>query len=266
MLKGKNLSFQRGDQLILKQIELNLNQGEMLGLIGPNGAGKSTLLRLLAGVIAPDSGQLWLDEIPFETHTRKTRARRIAYLPQNNQVAWPLHVERLVALGRIPHLEPWQSLGTSDQAIVERLIKQTDLLDLRQRRYDTLSGGEQARVLLARALVTEPHILLADEPVAALDPAHQLDVMQLLAQHCKEGHAAIVVLHDLSLASHFCHRLQLLLHGTTLAVGAPEEVLTKDHLACAYAIELTHMDMSRHAPFSLPWRRLSNPPKTPTEQ
>ncbi len=256
MLNAEGLCFFRGDQVILDEIDLELGRGEMLGLIGPNGAGKSTLLRLLAGVLTPDAGSLSLDGRPIDTLTRRERARRIAYLPQLNQIAWPLSVERLVELGRLPHLEPWQHPGPDDRTIIERVIVQTDLLALRQRPFDTLSGGEQARVLLARALVTEPDILLADEPVAALDPAHQLDVMDLLSDHCDAGKSAIVVLHDLTLSAHYCDRLQLLLDGATLAEGAPEEVLNEDNLADAYAIELSEPEENALAPFSLPWRRL----------
>ncbi|MEJ2692705.1 MAG: ABC transporter ATP-binding protein [Candidatus Thiodiazotropha sp.] len=257
MLLGEALSLYREGRLILDGVDIALGRGEMLGLIGPNGAGMSTMMRLLAGVLQPDGGRLSLDGRPFEALSRQARARRIAYLPQLNQVAWPLSVERLVELGRLPHLEPWQQPGPEDRAIIERVIVQTDLLELRQRRFDALSGGEQARVLLARALVTEPDILLADEPVAALDPAHQLDVMQLLSDHCEAGRSVIVVLHDLTLAAHFCHRLQLLLEGATLAEGAPDEVLDEENLADAYALELVETDMIAASPFSLPWRRLT---------
>jgi iron complex transport system ATP-binding protein len=259
MLVAEALSLYRDDRAILDEVDISLSRGEMLGLIGPNGAGKSTLLRMLAGVLQPDTGQLWLNGKPIETLSRRERAQRIAYLPQLNQVAWPLSVERLVELGRIPHLEPWQRPGPADRVIIERVIVQTDLLALRQRRFDTLSGGEQARVLLARALVTEPDILLADEPTAALDPAHQLDLMQLLCDHCEAGQSAIVVLHDLSLAAHFCHRLQLLFEGATLAEGLPEEVLDEDNLADAYAIEPAAPEETALTPFTLPWRRLQQP-------
>jgi iron complex transport system ATP-binding protein len=256
MLSAEGLCFHRGERVILDQVDLELGRGEMLGLIGPNGAGKSTLLRLLAGVLTPTVGSLTLDGRAIDHMTRRERARRIAYLPQLNQIAWPLSVERLVELGRLPHLEPWQHPGPDDRAIIERVIVQTDLLALRQRPFDTLSGGEQARVLLARALVTEPDVLLADEPVAALDPAHQLDVMQLLSDHCEAGQSVIVVLHDLTLAAHYCDRLQLLLEGATLADGLPDEVLNDENLADAYAIEVTEPVVSAFAPFYLPWRRL----------
>ncbi|MEW8535381.1 MAG: ABC transporter ATP-binding protein [Candidatus Thiodiazotropha endolucinida] len=256
LLYGESLFVTRNNQPILQDVDIVLERGEMLGLIGPNGAGKSTLLRLLAGVIEADTGSLSLNETPISSVPRSERARRIAYLPQLSEIAWPMSVERIIELGRTPHLEPWQSVGEADREIIERVICHTDLLDFRERSFNTLSGGEQARVLLARAMVTEPDILLADEPVSALDPAHQLDVMNLLRQHCESGHSVIVVLHDLSLAAHYCHRLQLLHHGMTLAEGSAEEVLNEKNLADAYEIELTKANGKALKPTSLPWRRL----------
>ncbi|MCU7860370.1 MAG: ABC transporter ATP-binding protein, partial [Candidatus Thiodiazotropha sp. (ex Lucinoma kastoroae)] len=160
LLSGHALCFCCDAQPILDDVDITLAGGEMLGLIGPNGAGKSTLLRLLAGVITADKGVLSLEGKPISTVTPRERARRIAYLPQLSEIAWPMSVERLVALGRIPHLEPWQHPGPYDTEIIERVIAETDLLPYRDRPFNTLSGGEQARVVLARAMVSEPDILL----------------------------------------------------------------------------------------------------------
>ncbi|MES9942656.1 MAG: ATP-binding cassette domain-containing protein [Candidatus Thiodiazotropha sp. 6PLUC2] len=255
-LIGQGLCFKKSGQTILKQIDVHIDQGEVLGLIGPNGAGKSTLLRLLAGVAEPDQGRLTLAGKPVSAFTPKQRAQRIAYLPQLSEIAWPMSVERLVALGRLPHLEHWQQPTTEDMVLIETVMRQTDLIPFRHRAYNTLSGGEQARVQLARALVTEADILLADEPVSALDPAHQLDVMTLLSAYCKTGHAVIIVLHDLALAAHFCTRLQLLHQGATLAEGSVESVLSDQHLETAYAIAINSSDKQMQHPFSLPWRRI----------
>ena len=256
LLSGKGLCVSRAQREILNGVDIELNSGEMLGLIGPNGAGKSTLLRLLAGVIKPDSGELRLDDKPLTSIPQPERARRIAYLPQLSEIAWPMSVERIIELGRTPHLEPWQEPGEKDRAIIKQVMQQTDLMTFRDRAFNTLSGGEQARVLLARAMVTQPHILLADEPVSALDPAHQLDVMELLRQHCESGHAVIVVLHDLSLATHYCHRLQLLYRGSTIAEGTAEAVLNEKNLADAYDIALTHTKGNTAKPTGLHWRRI----------
>ena len=257
LLSGNGLRVSREQREILTDVAIDLQAGEMLGLIGPNGAGKSTLLRLLAGVMKADAGELSLEGRPMASIPQPERARRIAYLPQLSEIAWPMSVERIIELGRTPHLEPWQEPGEHDQAIIEQVMEQTDLMTFRDRAFNTLSGGEQARVLLARAMVTQPDILLADEPVSALDPAHQLDVMDLVRQHCESGRSVIVVLHDLSLAAHYCHRLQLLHQGATLAEGSAEAVLDEKNLADAYDIALSNTDGSVRKPTDLSWRRLN---------
>jgi iron complex transport system ATP-binding protein len=178
----------------------------------------------------------------------------MAYLAQEGVVHWPLTVERLVELGRHPHLEGWHRCGEEDRRVVEKSMREADILELRERTFDTLSGGERTRVLLARALAVEPTILLADEPVAALDPAHQLDLMALLRNHCDQGGAAIIVLHDLSLAAHFCHRLQLLHHGKSVANGAPEIVLSAENLERVYKIRAPQ-GLSSSTPIPVPWER-----------
>ncbi|ODB99937.1 hypothetical protein A3197_05985 [Candidatus Thiodiazotropha endoloripes] len=257
-LIGRGLCFNRQGQSILGQIDVHIEAGEMLGLIGPNGAGKSSLLRLLAGVTTADAGRLTLAGKPLNQLPPKRRAQRIAYLPQLSEIAWPMSVEHLVALGRLPHLDDWQKTSLEDRAIIDRIIEQTDLTAFRNRPYNTLSGGEQARVQLARALVTEADILLADEPVSALDPAHQLDVMALLQTYVQAGHGVIIVLHDLALAAHYCSRLQLLHQGRTLAEGRADEVLTDHHLEAAYGIAINPAEQQPQHAFALPWRRIES--------
>jgi iron complex transport system ATP-binding protein len=166
-------------------------------------------------------------------------------------VHWPLIVERLIELGRLPHLDGWQQPSDEDAELVKLVMQQTDVEHLRGRIFDTLSGGEAMRVLLARALATEPMLLLADEPVAALDPAHQLKVMQLLRDHCESGGASIVVLHDLALASHFCDRLQLLNTGKTVAEGDSATVLSEKNLSEVYGIRVSPDLASATEAFSL---------------
>ncbi len=260
LLQGSGLSLTLGGQTILDQVDIALKPGEMLGLIGPNGAGKSSLLKILAGLIEPNSGSLLLGEQLFDSMPSSQRARRIAWLAQQGEVHWPLTVENLIELGRTPHLSHWQKPSQKDREVIEQVLVQTDLKDLRQRRFNTLSGGERARVLLARALAAEPKILLVDEPVAALDLAHQLDVMSLLSGYCNKGRGVIVVLHDLSLAAHFCHRLQLLHKGRVLAMGSAESVLNPEHLMTAYQIK--SRQTTAGDPFAIPWQRISDPDKS----
>ncbi|MEN8179698.1 MAG: ABC transporter ATP-binding protein [Pseudomonadota bacterium] len=260
LLLGKDLSLTLSGRKILDRVGISLQPGEILGLIGPNGAGKSSLLKIIAGLLSANTGTMHLGGIRYSDIPPAQRARRIAWLSQQGEVHWPLSVETLIELGRAPHLAPWDQPTQKDRDAIERVIKATDLQALRQRPFNTLSGGEQARVLLARALATKPEILLADEPVAALDLAHQLDVMSLLSNYCKAGRGVIVVLHDLSLAAHFCHRLQLLHHGKVLAVGSTESVLSPEHLMKAYRIR--PQINTTGDPFAIPWQRISESDQT----
>jgi len=252
-LHASQLSISLGGRQILKSLSFNLQSGEMLGLIGPNGAGKTTLLRLLAGLLKPDDGSISLDDISYTKLTPQLRAKKMAYLAQSGTAHWPMSVERIVALGRLPHLSDWQKPSENDEQIIQRIMQQTDLIGFEQRAFNTLSGGERARVLLARALVAEPEILLADEPVAALDLAHQLEMMTLLKQFCNQGGAVVVVLHDLRLAAHYCDRLQLLTHGSELANGSPTEVLSEHSMEQAFGIRMREGTGSISTAFALPW-------------
>ncbi|OOZ36055.1 ABC transporter ATP-binding protein [Solemya velesiana gill symbiont] len=251
-LMGTGLSMEIAQHKILQETDIQLAPGELLGLIGPNGAGKSTLLRGLAGLLDLSAGDVTLDERDLQSYHPDVRARKIAYLAQNGEAHWPIKVQRLVELGRTPHLSAWQRPGGTDEEIVHNAMRATDTWTLRDRIFSTLSGGERMRALIARALAVEPEIILADEPVAALDLAHQLDVMELLLDHCRAGGSAIVVLHDLPLAAHYCNRLQLLDKGRTIAVGVPSEVLTQENLHQVYNLVPRSESFSSDI-FTLPW-------------
>ena len=232
MVRLDNLSVTLGGRQVVAGISTELTGG-LIGLVGPNGAGKSSLVRAIAGLV-PSEGTILIDgkrALPL-----RERARRIAYLPQGQAVFWPVTVERLVALGRLPHLAPFARPAHTDHAAIERALTRTDLLDLRDRSIDELSGGERARVLLARALAVEAPLLLADEPLAALDPAHQIEVMQLLRAEAARGAAVIAVLHDLTLAARWCDRLLLMDKGQLVADGAPREVLTAERIDAVYGV------------------------------
>lgn len=254
-LHGENLVVSLGGVAILKGVDFNLKAGEMLGLIGPNGAGKTTLLRVLAGLLKPRSGSLLWEASDYLQLPPGERAKRISYLAQNGTAHWPMSVERLVALGRLPHLSDWQQPGESDEEVIQQVMAETDLTDFRTRQFNTLSGGERSRVLLARALVAEPKLLLADEPVAALDLAHQIEVMSLLQCYCQRGGSVVVVLHDLRLAAHYCDRLMLLVAGETLAEGSPDSVLTGENMARAFGVRLSSAAGTIAETLKLPWER-----------
>ncbi len=233
-LRGLRIDY--GARPVLHGVTLDLAPGALIGLIGPNGAGKTTLLRACASLIPPTAGQVLLQDRPLEGWNRRARARAVGYLAQEKAALWPVAASRLVALGRLPHLGPWDSLSPSDEAEVAKAMTATDVQHLAQRPVTEISGGELARVLIARLLAGTPSVLLADEPVSGLDPAHAMQVLSIFRALAHEGRTVVVVLHDLALASRFCDRLVLMSDGTVVADGAPLDVLSPAHLARYYGI------------------------------
>lgn len=231
VLEARALAYVADGTTLLSNVDLQLHAGEVLGIVGPNGAGKSTLLKLLAGIEVPSSGQVLLDAAPL--HASEKTARELGWLEQRPQVQWSLQVEQVVALGRLPH-------GDADTAHAEQSIAHafaTTATDgLRERAFHSLSEGEKVRVHLARVLAAEPRIVLADEPVAALDPWYQLQVLDLLRAEARRGKAVALVLHDLQLAARYCERLLVLDRGTVKACGPAAETLTESLLADVWRI------------------------------
>ena len=255
LLEAERISVDLGGRTVVNQVSLRAAAGQLLALIGPNGAGKTTLLTAVAGLRRFRGSVRWQGR-PLATLGRRERARVLAYLPQGHIAHWPLTVRRLVELGRLPHLAPWRTPVAADRLAVEEAMQRTDIAELAERPFDTLSGGERARVMLARVLAVEAPLVLADEPVAALDPYHQLRVMELLRDYADSGAALVVVLHDLTLAARFCDELLLLREGALVARGPADEVLSAAHLAEAYrvtALRGEHEDQR----YVLPWRRLA---------
>jgi iron complex transport system ATP-binding protein len=230
LLSLENLTVTRGDRRVLDGVTLSVGQGEFVGLIGPNGAGKTTLLRAALGLL-PHGGRSSLSALPLAS-----RARQAAFLPQSRDIAWPVTVETVVALGRAPHG------AKGSEAAVTRALDRMDLAPFRHRPATDLSGGEQARVLIARALAQDTPLLLADEPVAGLDPAAQLRTMQVCAALAAEGRAVIASIHDLGLAALHCTRLVLLQHGRIAADGPARDVLTDDLLSRVFGVRGFHAD------------------------
>jgi iron complex transport system ATP-binding protein len=236
MLAAKNLVVRAGAATILDDCSLELKPGELLGVIGPNGAGKSTLVAALAGLRQASAGTVWLNEQPLTALSARERAQRIAYLPQLSEVSWPICVERLVELGRLPHLELRARMNEIDHAAVVRALEITGMLPMRARIVSTLSGGERARALLARALATQSAYLVVDEPAAHLDPRYQRSVFACLQAAAQTGTGVIVVLHDLSLALQFCDSLVLMHGGKVTADGLPDEVINAPRTRDAFSL------------------------------
>ncbi|MET0357129.1 MAG: ABC transporter ATP-binding protein [Cellvibrio sp.] len=257
LLNAKNISLALGNKIVVEQMNIHINAGEFVGLIGPNGAGKSSLLRMLSGLVKPANGDIELT--PKDTKTSinnisaKARAQFMAYLAQHETPAWPLSVKNLVALGR----SPWNStvkITADDEAAINIALNMTDVNLLAERPVTELSGGELQRTLLARVFAGNPKLIIADEPIVALDVYHQLHIMELLQAHATQGGAVIAALHDLSLASRFCTRLVLMHHGRLVAEGSPINVLTPENLAKVYGIS-AHVDCREDGVVIIPIKR-----------
>lgn len=240
-LKIDNISLELGGASILTDVSATLNKGEIVGLVGPNGAGKSSLLRSILGLVKIKNGSIIIDDKNIDEMTLKERAQKMAYAAQGSPVYWPLTVEHIVGLGRVPHLNPWQKLTVDDQLIIDYAIDRTDCSHLRERSVTSLSGGERARVLLARVLATQAAYILADEPVAALDPAHQLQVMDILKNLTSSDYGVMVVMHDLGLAQRYCNRIIMLNDGNMLGQDKPDVILNDENLASVFAVRASRL-------------------------
>ena len=230
VLAAENITVSRPSagknrRAVLRAVSLQAHAGEFLAVLGPNGAGKSTLLAALAGLSRPDTGQVLLDAHSLSRLSPRQLAARRSYLPQNPRLEWPITVERLVALGLTPRLPATGGLPPGFEPAIERALEACDLVARRAQPATTLSGGEFARAMLARAIVGEPQILIVDEPVTGLDPAHAMTMMRLLTNIAGNGTLVIASLHDLTLAGRHATRILAAVDG---GVAADTEALTEE--------------------------------------
>jgi len=237
VLDASKLCVRRGARAILDDVSLHAESGDFVAVIGANGAGKSTLLSVLAGLLKPDSGSVMLEGVSIRTFSGIQLARRRAYLPQNPRCEWPISVERLVALGLTPTLPALGGLPASFSPKITQALQVCDLLDHREQAATTLSGGELARAMLARALVAEPDVLIVDEPTVGLDPKHALDTARRLQLLARSGKLVIASLHDLTLAGRFATRIFALSNGRVAGDGATLSTLTPALIRAAFEVD-----------------------------
>ena len=240
-ISAEGVVVRLGGNLVVDGVTLALKAGELAVLIGPNGAGKTTLVRALAGLI-PAEGRIAIEGRSLASLAPRERARRIAYLPQGHAFHWPMAVAAVVTLGRHPYGDVFSGVTEADRAAVERALVATDALRFAARAVTELSGGERARVALARALASDAPILIADEPTTSLDPRHQLTVMALLTNIAHGGTAVLAIVHDLALATRFADRLMIMDRGRLVAEGSPREVLTRERIAAVFGVEAEIID------------------------
>jgi iron complex transport system ATP-binding protein len=252
-IEARDVTARFGRVTILEAANVTIRPGQMIGLIGPNGSGKTTLLRMLAGLRAAEGGLVLYNGRSIKEIGLGELARNIAYLAQSANVHWHMQVESVIELGRLPHRRVLHGLTAADREAVERAIRACDVAAFRTRTMSEVSGGERLRILLARALAVDAGLLLADEPIAALDPLHQLQVMELLQQTARQGRGVVVVLHDLALAGRYCDRLVLIADRHIVADGAPSEVLTDVNIERAYGVAVVRGEHCG-TPYLLPWK------------
>ncbi|RME68134.1 MAG: ABC transporter ATP-binding protein [Alphaproteobacteria bacterium] len=255
LLEARDIRVEADGTPLLDGVSCTAAAGRVTGLVGPNGAGKTTLLRVLLRLQAIAAGRvLWAGEDITDRPPHRL-SRHFAYLAQAQAVHWPLKVDALVTLGRRASFTPFARLDASDRAAVENAIAKTELGALRQRTLTSLSGGERARALLGRVLASDAPVVLADEPVAALDPYHQLNILDILKDLAAAGRAVVIVLHDLSLARRYCDDAIVLSGGRVAAQGLGRNVLTPAVLEPVYGVRLAIADsgavlpVARQRPF-----------------
>jgi iron complex transport system ATP-binding protein len=237
VLAAEDIGLSLGGRRVLDAVRFAFRRGRVTALLGPNGAGKSSLLACLAALRRPDDGAATLDGVDVHALDRRDRARRIGLLPQAADVHWDIDVATLVGLGRLPHRGRWGE-SAADRAAVAAALAATDMTAYAARGVERLSGGERGRALFARVLAGEPEWLLADEPLASLDPAHQLDLLARLRGVAQAGGGVVLVLHDLHLAARIADDAILLRDGRVIAAGPARDVLTAPLIADAYGVSV----------------------------
>lgn len=242
MLAAQNLTVRRGGRAVVREASLSLTPGRLTAICGPNGAGKSSLLAALAGLLPPDAGAVTLDGRDLAAILPRERARAIGYLPQQAEAAWDISVQTLVGLGRLPWQavpgRPARAAAAEDAGAVAEAIRTMELAELAQRPVSQLSGGERARAMFARVLAGAPQWILADEPLASLDLAHQKRLAQCLKAEARAGRGVVVVLHDLAATMNHADRVVVLSEGEIAADGTPDRALSPERVAQVWGTEV----------------------------
>ena len=228
-----SVTSRRGPRL--DGVSLAMGEPGITALAGPNGAGKSTLLRVAAGLLTPDEGQVWLEDEALSAVSDADRARRIAFLPADGRAAWPLSAWAIVELGRLPHRTA-RATRAEDAAIVSSALHRCGVAHLADRPVTSLSSGEQARVFLARTLATQASLLILDEPTAALDPHHQLAIMDVLAEEAANGVTVVMAAHALDLVAARADQVVLMSEGQVVAAGTPQHCLTEERIRQVFGV------------------------------
>lgn len=239
VIKAKQLVFGYKDQEVLKQLDIEIPAGAFTAVVGPNGCGKTTFVKQLIKSLKPQSGELFLFGKPLAGYSYKTLGKMVAYVPQATQIGFDFTVEEVVMMGRYPHLKRFQSEQHKDRDIVEKAMKATGVWALKDKFANELSGGEQQRVVVARALAQEPKLLILDEPISHLDLHHQVELMELIRNLSKEqGITVVAIIHDLNLAMDYSDYVMMMSGGKVHAFGEPQVTISAESIRSIYNLEV----------------------------
>lgn len=237
-LDVSNLHYRYGKYLVLDGIDLPIIEGEVIGILGPNGCGKTTLLKNLNKNLSPTEGCILLDGESLEDMAKKDIARKIAVVPQTNEVHFAFTVRDIVTMGRMPFQSMMGGASSEDERIVDEAIERTGLSKYADRHINTMSGGERQRVIIARAIAQAPKIMLMDEPTLHLDICMQFDALNLVHKLSREtGMTVVIVSHDLGMVARYCDRIVMIHDHGIYAIGSPDEVLTPENMRVVFNVD-----------------------------
>lgn len=237
-MRVEGLGYDYADKKVLDDISFSLTPGEILGILGPNGCGKTTMLRNLNRNLSPHRGCILLDEEDLEGMRKKDIARKVAVVPQSNEIRFSFTVREMVEMGRMPFQESFRGSSSEDEALVDRAMELTGISGMSDRTINTMSGGERQRVIIARAIAQTPEVLLMDEPTLHLDINMQFEVLDLVTRLSRdEGLTVVIVSHDLPMIARYCDRIILLHDRRIFAMGSPVDVLTPENMRTVFNID-----------------------------
>ena len=238
ILRVENLHFSYGKKEVLKGLNFSVFESKVIGIIGSNGSGKTTLLKNISGYLKPTFGNIFIEDRNIRELSIKEKARYISYVPQDIRCDFQFTCYDIVMMGRMPFLKRFQSESQKDKDIVKRSMEMTNTWQFRDTMINQLSGGEKQRVYIARALAQEPKILLMDEPISHLDIKYQIEILSFVKELSKRGILVIAVLHDINLASQFCHEILIMKKGKLMDLGSPNKVITPENIKSAFSIDV----------------------------
>ena len=238
MLKLNDIHFAIENKTILDGISANFEQCKIHGIIGPNGSGKSTMMKNICRIWEPQTGTIFINNKDYRSISRKVLSKIVTLVPQHTNVSFPIPVYDIVAMGRNPHLGRFESLKKSDQEIIERALKQTNIYDLKDCNINELSGGESQLSIIARAFATEAALILLDEPTSELDIKHTIEIINILYTLKEQGKTILVTMHDLNLARKFCDTISIIHHGKMFFSGPPEQAFSEDNIRQVFGVNV----------------------------